>query len=144
DLGLLCLPLVLRVQDQALERVPPMVPKTAGQKLGEHDFPAEPADVLESADAQARVDDKVPLLADVRLRLDEEVIIPVRQRVPPRDAQLRRSLKVGGLAAHQPHETEQRADGGEDQEPAERRTLPAHYKEALKEHTQDGAPAEQR
>ena len=100
DLRLLCLPLVLRVQDQALKRVPPMIPKTVGQKLGQRDFAAETTDVLKATHAEARVDDKVPLLADVRLRLDEEVVIPVRQRVPPRDAQLRKSLKVCGLAAH--------------------------------------------
>jgi len=47
-----------------------------------------------------RLRDAARGLADVRLRLDEEVIVPVRQRVPPRDAQLRRSLKVCGLAAH--------------------------------------------
>src|SRR3989441_1481614 len=136
-LSLLCIPLVLRVQDQALKRVPPMVPKTAGQKLGERDFAAEPAYVLESADAQARVDDKVPLLADVRLRLDEEVIIPVRQCVPPRDAQLRRSLKVCGLAAHQPHETEQRADGGEDQEPFDLPGVHNKEEEELEEQSQE-------
>src|SRR2546422_11205422 len=98
-----------------------MLPETAAQKLGERDLAAETTDVLEAADAEARVDDEVPLLADVRLRLDEEVVIPVRQRVPPRDAQLRRNLKVCGLAAHQPHQAEEGPDGRDNQEPCDRR-----------------------
>ena len=110
-----------------------MLPKTADQKLGEGDFAAEPTDVLEATHTEARVDDEVPLLADVRLRLDEEVVIPVRQRVPPRDAQLRKSLKVCGLAAHQPHQAQQRPDGRENQEPFDGRGLQDEEEEELEE-----------
>src|SRR5438132_14185421 len=60
------------------------VSETSSQELGECDLASEPPHMLESADAQASVDDEVPLLADVRFRIDEEVIVPVRQRVPPR------------------------------------------------------------
>src|SRR3989454_1106838 len=83
-LGFLRLPLVLRVQDETLNRVPTQVSETSSQELGECDLASEPPHMLESADAQASVDDEVPLLADVRFRIDEEVIVPVRQRVPPR------------------------------------------------------------
>jgi len=57
--------------------------EAAGQELRERDLPPEPADVLEAADAQTRVDDQVVLLADERLRLDEEIIVPVGQRGSP-------------------------------------------------------------
>jgi len=101
--------------------------------LGERDFAAEPTDVLEATHTEARVDDEVPLLADVRLRLDEEVVIPVRQRVPPRDAQLRKSLKVCGLAAHQPHQAEEGPDGRENQEPFDGCGLQDEEEEELEE-----------
>src|SRR5438132_9865080 len=55
------------------------VSETSSQELGECDLASEPPHMLESADAQASVDDEVPLLADVRFRIDEEVIVPVRQ-----------------------------------------------------------------
>ena len=89
--------------------------------------------MLESADAQASIDDEVPLLADVRLRLDEEVVVPVRQRVPPDDAEGPRSLKVCGLAADQPHETHERPDGGENPEPLHRRRVPDEDEQQLEE-----------
>src|SRR5439155_19345812 len=57
DLGLLGLPLVLRIEDEALERVPAVLVQAAGEKLGGRNFAAQPADMLEAADAEARVDD---------------------------------------------------------------------------------------
>src|SRR2546428_13543492 len=71
NLGFLRLPLVLRVKDQTLKGVPPQVPQTPGQELGGRDLAAAPAHGLGAADAQAGVDDQAPLLADVRLRVDE-------------------------------------------------------------------------
>ena len=83
DLRRLRLPFVLRVQDEALERMTAHLAEAAGQELGEHDLPPESTDVLEAADAQARVDHQVALLADEGLRLDEEIIVPVGQRGSP-------------------------------------------------------------
>ncbi len=83
DLPLLALPLVLRVEDEALERPSVVLPKTPRQQVGEGDLPAESADMLKPADAQARVHDDVRLLADEGLRLREKLIVPMRQRVSP-------------------------------------------------------------
>src|SRR5256712_12888494 len=83
DLGLLGLPLVLRIEDEALERVPAVLVQAAGEKLGERDFAPQSADMLEAADAAARIDDELFLPADQGRRIDQEVIVPMRQRVPP-------------------------------------------------------------
>src|SRR5207245_9131098 len=64
DLGLLGLPFILRIEDEALERVPAVLVQAAGEKLGERDFAPQPADMLEAADAEARVDDDLPLSAE--------------------------------------------------------------------------------
>src|SRR6267143_630590 len=84
DLPVLALPLVLRVEDEALDRPSMVLLKTARQQMGKRDLAAEPADVLQPADAQARIHDDVRLLADVGLRLREKLIVPVRQSVSPR------------------------------------------------------------
>jgi len=57
--------------------------EAAGQELGERNLPPESTDMLEAADAQARVDHQVAFLADECLRLDEEIIVPVGQRGSP-------------------------------------------------------------
>src|SRR5207244_7569285 len=85
DLGLLGLPFILRIEDEALERVPAVLVQAAGEKLGERDFAPQPADMLEAADAQARIDDEITLSAAAGLRMDPAVIVPMRQRIPPGD-----------------------------------------------------------
>ena len=75
------------VEDEALEGVPAVLVQAAGEKLGERDFAAQPADVLEAADAQARINDEIFLPANEGFRIEEEIIVPMRQRIPPGDAQ---------------------------------------------------------
>src|SRR2546428_9411009 len=70
DLGRLGLPFILCIEDEALERVPAVLVQAAGEKLGERDFAAQPADVLEAADAQACIDDDLPLSAEEGLAID--------------------------------------------------------------------------
>ena len=84
DLPVLALPLILRVEDEALYRPSTVLLKTARQQMGKRDLAAEPTDVLQPADAQARIHDDVRLLADVGLRLREKLIVPMRQSVSPR------------------------------------------------------------
>ena len=84
DLPVLALPLILRVEDEALYRPSTVLLKTARQQMGKRDLAPEPTDVLQPADAQTRIHDDVRLLADVGLRLREKLIVPVRQSVSPR------------------------------------------------------------
>ncbi len=70
DLGRLGLPFILCIEDEALERIPAVLVQAAGEKLGERDFAAQPTDVLEAADAQACVDDDLPLSAEEGLGID--------------------------------------------------------------------------
>ena len=83
DLPLLALPLILGVEDQALDRLPSVLAQAPCQELGERDLPAEPAHMLQAADAQARVDDEVRLRPDVGLRLRQKLIVPMGQRPSP-------------------------------------------------------------
>jgi len=83
DLTLLTLPLILRVQDQALERPSAFLLEAPRQELSQGDLSPEPTDVLESADAQTCVHDDVPLLADVGVGLREKLIVPMGQCVSP-------------------------------------------------------------
>jgi hypothetical protein len=84
DLTLLGLPFVLGVQDEALDRSPTGLAEAPREQLGQGDLPAESADVLESAHAQSCVHDEVQLVADIGIRLEEEIIVPVRQAGSPR------------------------------------------------------------
>src|SRR2546425_2770478 len=59
-----------------------------------------------------------------------------------RDAQLRRCLKVCGLAAHEPDETDERCDRGEDQQPLDGRGLQDEQEEELKEESQEDERAD--
>ena len=54
-----------------------------------------------------------------------------------RDAQLRRGLKVCGLAAHEPHETDERCDRRENQEPLDGRGPQDEQEEELEEKPQE-------
>ncbi len=96
DLRRLRLPFVLRVQDEALERIAADLAEAARQELAEGDLSSQSANVLEAADAQARVDDQVALLADERLHLDEEIIVPVRQLGSPVAQMGRRAYSLTG------------------------------------------------
>src|SRR5437667_12559404 len=54
-----------------------------------------------------------------------------------RDAQLRRGLKVCGLAAHEPHETEERCDRWQNQDPLDGRGLQDEQEEEVEEQPQE-------
>jgi len=49
----------------------------------EGDFPAKSADVLQSAHAETGIHDEILFSPDVGLRLREELIVPVGQRLSP-------------------------------------------------------------
>src|SRR3972149_7018281 len=93
------LPLVLRVEDEALEDVPPLGPEAAGEDLGEGDLSAQPADVLKAAHDETRVHDEVLLRADVGLCIREELIVPVRQGDRPESTDEGGTIKVCGPAS---------------------------------------------
>src|SRR5438132_1714144 len=59
-----------------------------------------------------------------------------------RDAQLRRGLKVCGLAAHEPHETEERCDRRQNQEPLDGRGLQDEQEEEFEEQPQEDERAD--
>lgn len=71
DLAFLPLPLVLRIEDQGLERPSVLLLKTSREQVGQSDLPAESADMLEAADAQSCIHDDVRLRSNVGLRLQE-------------------------------------------------------------------------
>jgi len=93
DLALLRLPLVLCVQHETLENLSSVLAQAAHQELREGDLPAESADVLQATHAEARVDDEILLVPYEGLRLDEQVVVPVRQG-GPRAAEQTRRLKL--------------------------------------------------